>query len=274
VCDARPEGVAVAQISKARGRIRTAFDLHRRLVRWTCSHHLFRALPGAAMSNTKWLWSQSVPAFRHISAVSLMALTSLWEGNHASSVWLCRSPSRNCSLPEAPARAANGHRNRGNAMSFEEEEYWATEYWATEYRTGIAARLPATGDTERETLFLVRHRSDRYMPRSSVASTQAPQRGFDTERPEWLSRPDFTPADTSQPMLSGPEAADIDVTRPELWMNDDGEFSSIAPSTSCMARLSLIPTARGRFERAVGASVARREVGPAGALICRRKERP
>jgi hypothetical protein len=104
-------------------------------------------------------------------------------------------------------------------MSLEDDEYWATEY-----RTGIAARPLPTRDAERETHFLVRHRSDRYMPRPAVAATHAPERGFDPKRPEWLSQPGFAPADISQPLLTGPEAVDIDVTRPELWMNDDGEF--------------------------------------------------
>jgi hypothetical protein len=145
--------------------------------------------------------------------------------------------------PRRGCERTSGHRNRG-ATGFEDE------YWTTEGRTGTAAR-----DNEREPLFLIRDQSGWHMPRPGDSSMGAPQRGFDTERPSWLSRRDFTPVDTSQPMLAGPEYADVDVTRPERWMNDDGEFSPGVPS-----RLSLITAMMGSLLRRVTRRVTRATV--------------
>jgi hypothetical protein len=108
----------------------------------------------------------------------------------------------------------DGDRNRGGAMSVEPDYYWMTDH-----RSDTTARAGCGRDNQRETPYLVRRPSGNNRPRSAAAPRQA----FDTERPGWLSRPDFTPVDTSQPLLIGPET-DIDFTRPELWMNDDGEF--------------------------------------------------
>jgi hypothetical protein len=108
-------------------------------------------------------------------------------------------------------------------MSFEEDNHWINDY-----RTG-------TGHNEhryhnrREISYLVRRPSGWYIPHPTVHTMCSHQRGFDADRPAWLSRADFTPADTSPSMLAKLEFSDIDFTRPELWMHD-GECFSEAPA--------------------------------------------
>lgn len=107
------------------------------------------------------------------------------------------------------------------------------------------------GAAANETVFLFRCSSGWYLPGPAMP---APRRGFDTDRPGWLSRPDFTPADTFQPGPANPDDAVIDFTRPELWMNDDGEFSAGAPQRHGGPRLSVITA----MLRSCGRRLARR----------------
>jgi hypothetical protein len=132
-------------------------------------------------------------------------------------------------------------------------------YRNTEYRTG-AIRSGRSRNDECEPVFLDRRPSGWYLPEPTVTQGCASRPGFDTVRPAWLSRPDFTPVDTSQPLLARADDAYIDVTRPELWMDEDGEFSSSAP------RRVATPSLVAGVMRTCGRLVTRLIARPGGML--------
>jgi hypothetical protein len=104
-------------------------------------------------------------------------------------------------------------------MSFEDDEYRTASY-----RVSGGARATGGPYNRRNTLTPSRRAPGWQIP--GPATADVPGDGFDTVRPDWLSSPDFVPVDTSRPDPAGPDLAIIDYTRPELWMNSEGEYPS------------------------------------------------
>ena len=129
-------------------------------------------------------------------------------------------------------------------MSFEDDEYWDEEY--SEYslmpKSAVAQERQYTRRTEPDRVIptrrpgtdssgpvdeLAARRQRRAAGNTVPSAPRKPQKMFDSQRPDWLNDPGFSPVDTSAPNLTGDEYDDVDFNRPELGADFDApEFPS------------------------------------------------